>query len=141
MSTSALAEATPVEIVKAYYAAYNAHDTEKQIALMTKDIIHAPNQGEKTTGVEHYRAFNTANNASFDEDCVELKFFTSPDSKKVIAESYAVGKYVKDMEGYPKAKNQPYRSHVVEVFEFAGGKIKSLATYYNEKDWIAQISK
>lgn len=135
------ADLKPEELVKAYYEGYNSKDFKKQTALMTSDFEYYPNQGKKLVGPSKYQESAEDVFKTVDEKCVDIVIYSSPNSKKLIAESYAVGKYIKDIEGYPKAKNQPYRVHVVEVFEFSGSKIKSLRTNYNEKDWLAQVSK
>jgi steroid delta-isomerase-like uncharacterized protein len=129
-----------VDIVKKYYAAYNAGDAQAEAALMSESVLHESNQGKSTVGRKHYLEFSQSGKDSYKEKCTNIEYFTGANPENVLAESTVVGHYVKSVDGYPKAKNQRYQLRVVESFEVKNGQITRLSTFYNEQDWIRQIS-
>ena len=56
------------------------------------------------------------------------------------AEFIVSGTYKQTDAGLPEARGQTYRLPAGAFFEVAGGKIRRVTTYYNLKDWIAQVS-
>ena len=46
------------KLIRTYYEAFNAGDSEGMIAHLTDDVIHDVNQGERREGKEKFRAFN-----------------------------------------------------------------------------------
>jgi len=109
--------------------------------MSPQDVVYEPNQGKKMTGSDKYKEYVTDTFKTVEEKCNDLVVYSSSRSKKIVAKTNVAGKYIKDVEGYPKAHGQPYKIQVLEVFEIVDSKIKSLSTYYNEKDWVAQISR
>lgn len=140
-SANSIAGMSPQDIVRAYYAAYNEKNTDQLSALMMADVVYEPNQGKKMTGSDKYKEYVADTFKTVEEKCNDLVVYSSSRSKKIVAKTNVSGKYIKDVEGYPKAHGQSYKIQVLEVFEIVDSKIKSLSTYYNEKDWVAQISR
>ena len=48
---------TATELVNAYYAAFNAGDMPAFLALLSEDVIHDINQGERQMGKARFAAF------------------------------------------------------------------------------------
>src|SRR5687768_13165604 len=106
-----LAVANPaIEVVKKYYEAYNKGDVDAQVAIMTDKFRHEPNQGEISVGKEKYASYAKDLKQYVNEKCLNVEYFASAKNPShVIAEYVVEGKYVKSMEGYPKAANQKYK--------------------------------
>jgi steroid delta-isomerase-like uncharacterized protein len=54
-----------VALVQSYYAAFNAGDFEGMLALLTDDVVHDINQGERESGIQAFSAFMARMNGSY----------------------------------------------------------------------------
>ena len=58
---------TATELVNAYYAAFNAGDMPAFLALLSEDVIHDINQGERQMGKARFAAFMDKMNRCYRE--------------------------------------------------------------------------
>jgi steroid delta-isomerase-like uncharacterized protein len=135
MSHSTSAEA----LIRAYYAAFNAGDTEGMLALMTDDIAHDINQGARETGIDTFRAFMARMNAHYREVLHDIVVMTTADGTRAACEFTVHGTYLATDEGLPAAAGQTYILPAGAFFEIRGGRIARVSNYYNLADWIAQV--
>ncbi|GMV98897.1 MAG: hypothetical protein AMXMBFR84_00370 [Candidatus Hydrogenedentota bacterium] len=129
------------ELIKQYYAAFNAGDMNTFLGLLTEDVVHDINQGGRQIGREAFRTFMDRMNASYKEELVDILIMTSDDGSRAAAEFTVLGKYLKTDEGLPPAKGQTYRLPAGAFFEIRDGKVSRVTNYYNLQDWLAQVKE
>lgn len=127
------------DVLRAYYAAFNAGDREGMLALLTDDVSHDVNQGGREVGKDAFRAFLERMDGAYEEQLVDLVFLTNEDGTRGAAEFVVLGKYVRTDAGLPEAKGQAYRLPCGAFFELKGGKIARVTNYYNLEDWLVQV--
>lgn len=127
------------ELVKAYYAAFNAGDMPAFLDLLTDDVVHDINQGARQTGKAAFAAFMARMNRCYRERLTDLVIMTSPDGSRAAAEFVVHGEYLADDEGLPPAHSQTYVLPAGAFFELRDGKVARISNYYNLNDWIAQV--
>lgn len=130
---------TTLELVRKYYDCFNAKDFEGQLSLLTDDVIHDINQGERQTGKETFRKFLGIMDTNYDEFLDNMVIMVTEDGKRASAEFICNGTYKVTAEGLPAARGQKYRLPVGAFFEIANGKIARVTNYYNLEDWINQV--
>jgi steroid delta-isomerase-like uncharacterized protein len=129
-----------LKLVKDYYAAFNAGDMETFLGLLTDDVIHDINQGQRETGKLAFRAFMDRMNRNYKEQLVDMVIMASEDGKRAAAEFVVLGEYLVTDEGLPEAKGQTYRLPAGAFFDIRDGKVARITNYYNLEDWIAQVN-
>jgi steroid delta-isomerase-like uncharacterized protein len=127
-------------LIRRYFEAFNAGDSEAMIASLTDDIIHDVNQGERRTGKDKFRAFNARMTHHYREHLDGIAVMVSKDGQRAAAEFNVVGTYLATDSGLPAAEGQTYRLPAGTFFAIRDGKIARVTTYYNLTDWIAQVS-
>ena len=127
-------------LIRRYYDAFNAGDSEGMLACLTDDVIHDVNQGERRTGKEKFRAFNARMAHHYRERLENIAVMVSKDGARAAAEFNVNGKYLVTDSGLPEAKGQTYILPAGTFFAIRDGKIARVTTYYNLTDWIAQVS-
>jgi steroid delta-isomerase-like uncharacterized protein len=130
---------TTTDLLRRYYALFNAGDREGFLALLTDDVAHDINQGACERGVEAFRAFLSRMDRSYREQVEELVVFSSEDGLRGAAEFYIRGQYLVTDEGLPEATGQEYRLRVGAFFDIRGGRIARVTNYYNLQDWLRQV--
>lgn len=128
-------------LIEKYYAAFNAGDMDTFLSLLTDDVIHDINQGQREIGKEAFREFMNRMNRNYKEQLVDMCIMTSYDGKRAAAEFVVLGEYLQTDEGLPPAKGQKYRLPAGAFFEIRDGKVARITNYYNLQDWIAQVEK
>ncbi|MEK0085070.1 nuclear transport factor 2 family protein [Benzoatithermus flavus] len=128
-----------IETINAYYAAFNRGDREGMLALLTDDVVHDINQGGREIGKEAFRRFLAHMDRCYREELTDIVVMASPDGRRAAAEFIVNGTYLSTDEGLPPANGQTYRLPAGTFFELRDGKIARVTTYYNLKDWIAQV--
>jgi steroid delta-isomerase-like uncharacterized protein len=131
MSTSAL--------IESYYAAFNGHDWDGMLALLTDDVVHDINQGDREVGIEAFRAFLGSMDRSYAEQVTELVVMVSADGSRGAAEFIIEGQYLTSDPSLPEARGQRYTLPVGAFFEIRDDKIARVTNYYNLRDWIRQV--
>lgn len=127
-------------LIRRYYDAFNAGDSEGMLAFLTDDVIHDVNQGERRTGKDRFRAFNARMTHHYRERLEDIAVMVSKDGSRAAAEFNVHGEYLNTDSGLPEAKGQTYVLPAGTFFAIRDGKIARVTTYYNLTDWIAQVS-
>ena len=128
-----------VDLIKRYYAAFNAGDMPAFLGMLTEDVAHDVNQGGRETGKRAFAAFMQRMNRSYKEEIVDITVMTNEDGSRAAAEFTVLGKYLVTDEGLPEASGQTYRLPAGAFFEIRGGQVARVTNYYNLPDWIAQV--
>jgi steroid delta-isomerase-like uncharacterized protein len=127
------------EVIRAYYDAFNRGDGEGMLALLTEDVAHDVNQGGRETGKEAFRRFLAHMERCYRERLRDIVVMASDDGRRAAAEFVVEGTYLTTDAGLPEARGETYSLPAGTFFEVEGGKIARVTTYYNLKDWIAQV--
>lgn len=131
---------TATELVQAYYDAFNAGDMPAFLALLSEDVVHDINQGERQVGKATFAAFMDKMNRCYRERLSDIVVMQNEDGSRAAAEFVVHGEYLADDEGLPPAQGQTYVLPAGAFFEIQGCKIKRISNYYNLNDWIAQVA-
>ncbi|MGZ8216840.1 ketosteroid isomerase-related protein [Methylomagnum sp.] len=126
-------------LIQNYYAAFNVGDMDTFLSLLTDDVVHDINQGERQVGREAFRAFMGRMNTNYKEQLVDMVIMSSEDGTRAAAEFVVLGEYLVTDEGLPEAVGQKYRLPAGAFFDIQGGKVARITNYYNLQDWIAQV--
>jgi steroid delta-isomerase-like uncharacterized protein len=127
------------EIIRLYYEAFNAGDSEGMLRLLDAAVAHGINQGEVVTGAEAFREFLADMDKWYEEKVEDLVVMVNESGKRAAAEFFIRGKYVTSVEGLPPANGQTYHLRVGAFFEVADGHITRVTNYYNMQDWLQQV--
>lgn len=127
------------EIVKSYFAAFNAGETQKMLALLHPNVEHEINQGKTQVGLEAFTQFMAHMDECYKEQLKDMSIFSSETSSKVSAEYDVHGTYLKTDGTLPPAHNQKYVIRAGSFFEIEDNKIKRVTTYYNLPKWIEMV--
>lgn len=130
---------TAVETIRAYYRAFNAGDMEAFLALLTDDVVHDINQGERQVGKAAFANFMEHMNRCYGEELTDMVIMASEDGRRGAAEFVVNGVYLATDEGLPEAKGQKYALAAGAFFELRDGKVARISNYYNLPDWIRQV--
>ncbi|WP_296105530.1 nuclear transport factor 2 family protein [uncultured Agrobacterium sp.] len=128
-----------LETIRAYYDAFNRQDMDAFLALLTDDVVHDINQGERQVGKDIFAKFMQHMNRCYKENLTDMVIMASEDGKRASAEFIVNGEYLKTDEGLPQANGQTYVLPAGAFFELKDGKVARVTNYYNLNDWIAQV--
>lgn len=129
-----------IEIISTYYDAFNRGDREAMLALMSDDVAHDVNQGERETGRAAFATFLERMDRCYRERLVDVVVMESADGRRAAAEFTVEGTYLTADVGLPPAHGQTYRLPAGAFFEVRDGLIARVTTYYNLQDWLAQVA-
>jgi steroid delta-isomerase-like uncharacterized protein len=129
------------KLIRTYYEAFNAGDSEAMLAHLSEDVIHDVNQGERRTGKEKFRAFNARMTHHYKEILTDIVVMVSKDGTRASAEFNVNGTYLNTDSELPPAQGQKYVLPAGTFFSVRDGKITRVTTYYNLTDWIAQVAQ
>ncbi len=129
---------TTRDLIEAYYAAFNAGDTGAMLALVTDDVAHDVNQGERRVGKEKFRDFNAHMTRCYRETLTDMVIMT--EGNRAAAEFTVNGAYLVTDQGLPEANGQSYRLPAGAFLGVRDGAICRVTTYYNLTDWMAQVT-
>ncbi|MFK0385259.1 ketosteroid isomerase-related protein [Rhizobium sp. RM] len=130
---------TASETIRAYYDAFNRQDMEAFLALLTDDVVHDINQGERQAGKAAFASFMDHMNRCYKETLTDMVIMAAEDGKRASAEFVVNGEYLVTDEGLPEANGQKYVLPAGAFFELKDGKVARVTNYYNLNDWIAQV--
>lgn len=128
------------DLIKDYYAAFNAGDMDRFLALLSDEVVHDINQGERQIGKAAFAAFMTRMNRCYREQLSDIVVMASSDGRRAAAEFIVHGQYLADDDGLPPASGQRYLLPAGAFFEIRDGKVARVTNYYNLNDWIEQVS-
>lgn len=128
-----------IETILAYYAAFNRRDWNAMLNLLTEDVAHDPNQGDRQIGREAFRIFLERMDGSYAEQLRNIVVTSTPDGSHASAEYVVHGEYKKQDEGLPEARGQKYVLPGGAFFTLREGRIARVTNYYNLHDWIRQV--
>jgi steroid delta-isomerase-like uncharacterized protein len=135
------AQASTLQLISEYYAAFNAGNKNAMLDLMHEDIAHDINMGGREVGRDAFRAFNERMTRCYHEVLHDLVIMASADGKRAAAEFVVHGSYLVADDGLPPANGQRYRLPAGAFFAVDGGRITRVTMYYNLQDWLDQVSK
>ena len=128
------------ELVLTYYTAFNRGDWEGMLALLTDDVAHDLNQGNRETGREAFATFLSRMDASYREQLRDIVVLATLDGQRAAAEYVVHGEYYSTGEDLPPASGQKYVLPGGAFFEIRDDRIARVTNYYNLQDWIAQVN-
>ncbi len=126
--------------IEAYYAAFNAGDADGMLACLTDDIEHRVNEGGVRRGKELFAEFCSHMGVSYREQLKDMVIFANDEGTRGAAEFVVHGEYLMTDPGLPEARGQTYILPAGAFFDLMDGKISRVTTFYNLRDWIAQVS-
>ena len=128
-------------LIRRYYDAFNAKDFDGMLACVADDIRHDVNEGDRRGGKAAFREFLKSMDRCYDERLEDITVMVDGTGRRAAAEFIVHGRYLVADPGLPEARGQTYVLPVGAFLDVAGGKITRVTTYYNLKNWIAQVSK
>lgn len=128
------------KLVRSYYKAFNAADTEGMLACLAEDVEHHVNQGGVRKGKAAFRAFGAHMERCYKEVLKDIVIMVGKGGRKASAEFTVQGKYIGTDDGLPGAHGQTYVLPAGSFFDIEDGLITRVTTYYNMKDWTDQIA-
>ena len=130
-----------LDLIAAYYDAFNRGDTAAMEALLADDFEHHVNEGDIRRGKAAFAEFNRHMTDSYAERLTDMVVMASEDGTRAAAEFVVNGEYLKTDPGLPEAKGQRYVLPAGAFFAVRDGRITRVTTYYNLSDWTRQVSQ
>lgn len=130
---------TTQALIASYYAAFNRRDWEGFLELLTDDVAHDINQGDREIGRDAFRAFLARMDRCYAERIEDISIMTSADGTRAAAEFTVHGIYKQADEGLPPAHGQAYVLPAGAFFEIREGRVARISNYYNLQDWLRQV--
>ncbi len=127
------------DVLRRYYDAFNAGDTDGMLECLSDDVAHHVNEGNIRVGKEKFSEFNAHMTRCYKENLTDIVLFEAEGGTRAAAEFTVNGTYLETDEGLPEAKGQTYRLPAGTFFSLEGDKITRVVTYYNLSDWIRQV--
>lgn len=131
--------AATAQLIRDYYDAFNAGDMDRFLSLLSENVVHDINQGQREIGRDAFRAFMQRMNRCYRERLVDMVVFSNGDGRRAAAEFVVEGEYLATDEGLPEARGQQYRLPAGAFFEVNQGQVTRVTNYYNLQDWLAQV--
>jgi steroid delta-isomerase-like uncharacterized protein len=128
-----------IQLIEQYYQAFNNGDMDTFLSLLTDDIVHDINQGDREQGKEAFTVFMQKMNHHYREQLENIVVMANADGSRAAAEFVVLGTYLNTDEGLPEANGQTYRLPAGAFFDIRDGKVARVTNYYNLGDWIEQV--
>lgn len=132
--------AETIALIQTYYDAFNAGDAQGMLACVADDVEHRVNEGTHRIGATKFAEFCAHMGVSYRETLRDLVIFASDDGTRAAAEFVVHGQYLQTDPGLPPARGQAYVLPAGGFFAVKDGKIARITTFYNLRDWVAQVS-
>ena len=139
MIDSPAPQAAALDLLSRYYCAFNDGDQTGMLALLTDDVVHDANQGERENGRAAFGDFLIRMERCYSEQLVDLVLGADETGTRAAAEFTVLGKYQSTADGLPPAIGQTYALPAGAFFFIRGGQIARVTMYYNLSDWLRQI--
>lgn len=127
------------DLIRLYYEAFNQGDRPGMLRLLSGNVVHDINQGDRVVGTDAFAKFLAHMDECYGEQVEELVVMVNDKGDRAAAEFFIRGTYLKSDEGLPPANGQTYHLRVGAFFEIAEGRITRVTNYYNLPDWIRQV--
>ncbi|MEN2495038.1 MAG: hypothetical protein TECD_00951 [Hyphomicrobiaceae bacterium hypho_1] len=127
-------------VVRAYYVAYNCGDIDAMVAMVSDDIVHDVNQGERRKGKDRFHAFCARMAHHYHDKFKDVVIMATSDGTRAAAEFNVSGTYLQTEKGLPVATGQKYVLPAGAFFSLKGKRITRISSYYNLTEWIIQVS-
>src|ERR1700710_1188799 len=118
-----------IDLIKRYYAAFNAGDMATFENLLTDDVIHDINQGQREVGKQAFRQFMERMNGAYKEHLTDMSILANAQGTRASAEFVVNGEYLKSDEGLPAAHGQKYVLPAGAFFDVRDGKVARITNY------------
>lgn len=128
-------------LIAAYYASFNAGDREGFLALLTEDVAHDINQGEREVGREAFARFFDHMEECYAEEIRDIVVMVDETGTRAAAEFMVHGRYKKTDSGLPPAAGQRYVLPAGAFFDVRDGKVARISNTYNLNDWLRQVGQ
>lgn len=135
-----MSQTAVARIVERYYAFFNAKDWPGMLACLADDVRHDVNEGAARGGKARFAEFLAHMDRCYDEQISDIVVMTNADGGRAAAEFIVTGVYKETDTALPPARGQGYLLPAGAFFEIRESLIQRVTTYYNLKDWIAQVS-
>lgn len=134
----------PEDLIRRYFAAFNAGDLEAMLACLADDVVHDVNQGERRRGKAAFGTFSAHMARCYAEELRDIVVLVAPsrgrrETTRAAAEFVVHGRYLVTDAGLPPAEGQSYELPAGTFFEVRDGLITRVTTYYNLQAWLAQV--
>ncbi len=134
---------TAEQVARAYYAAFNAHDTPALLALLTPDVVHDVSQGGREVGIEAFRRFMAHMDRCYDERIEDLVVMVDTGGARAASEFTVHGRYIATDPGVPagtpSASGQRYMLPAGAFFAVRDGRVARVSNHYNLGEWVRQV--
>jgi len=130
---------TTEELIRSYYAAFNAADYDGMVALLTEDVAHDINQGSRESGRGAFRAFLSHMEECYSEQLKDIVVLVESTGLRAAAEFVVHGVYKATDTGLPEATGQTYVLPAGAFFDVRDGLISRVSNFYNLPDWLRQV--
>ena len=127
------------QLIHAYYRAFNARDYTSMLSLLSDDVVHDVNEGEREVGRDRFVAFLERMDKAYRETVADLVVMGDDAAARFAAEFTVLGRYLQSEPGLPEASGQSYRLPAGGFFEVDEGRITRVTTYYNLRAWLKQV--
>ena len=128
-----------VQMIEAYYRAFNARDYMGMLALVADEVKHDINQGPRELGRDALAVFLRRMDERYSEQISELVVLSDERGERFAAEFTVTGKYLSADAGFPAAHGQRYELPGGAFFEVVDNQITRVTMYYNLRDWLEQV--
>lgn len=128
-----------VQLIEAYYRAFNARDYTNMLEMLSDEVVHDVNQDGREEGRDTFARFLDRMDRSYREQLVDIVVMGNQHGTRFAAEFTVIGKYIETDPGFIAARGQAYRLSAGAFFEVDDAVITRVTTYYNLKDWLAQV--
>ena len=128
-----------MDVVRRYFEAFNARDTDGMLACLTDDVAHHVNEGKVRVGKDLFGQFCAHMSRCYSEELTDIVIFEGDSGRRAAAEFIVNGTYLATDPGLPEAHGQTYRLPGGSFFDIRDGKIARVTTYYNLAYWVAQV--
>ena len=129
-----------IACVRQYYDCFNRGDRPGMAACLAETFVHDVNEGAQRQGKARFLDFMAHMDRCYAEELRDIVIMAAPDGMRAAAEFVVHGRYIATDEGLPPAKGQHYVLPAGAFFALEGGLIARVTTYYNLRNWIAQVS-
>ena len=141
-----------IELILAWYSAFNRGDWEAMLGLLSDDVAHDLNQGQREFGRDAFRAYIVRMQRCYTEQLRNMVVTATPDGTRAAAEYVVHGEYKADDLSagppsagsthaivLPPANGQRYVLPGGAFFDVRDHHIARVTNYYNLQDWVRQL--